>query len=116
MYIQGYSRDKKSRYADVSYGSVHVRLGTDLGEYSAQTVTTSATIAKVIGVDEDNIAATWLHNVSDTTVYFGYDSSVTTSNGIPLYSGDSAYRNAKLYVIAGANKELRVENILSEEA
>ena len=114
MYIQGYSEDKGERFVDASFGSLHVRLGAEKIEYAAQTVTVTAAIAKVTGVDEDNIAGTWLHNVSDTTIYFGSDSSVTTSNGIPLYSGDSAFRNSTLYVIASGNKEIRIENMLVE--
>jgi len=50
------------------------------------TVTGSATLIKSANSSRKKIV---LQNLSDSTIYLGDDSSVTTSNGYPILSGDT---------------------------
>lgn len=60
------------------------------GVYGALTVGTTAVEARVGGSPLANRKGLIVHNNSNRIMYWGYDSSVTTSNGIPIFPGSAA--------------------------
>lgn len=93
----------------------HVQVVTS-GACATQTLTTSAAKVKTGTTELSGRKTLQFENVSDATVYYGYDSSVTVANGIPVYSGDCSKEfvfdpetAVSIWAIAGGNKEIRVE-------
>lgn len=78
-------------------------------------VTIAATPTLIRGytreLEADPIITINVTNVSNQTVYYGYDSSVTTSNGDPIYPGgrlsDSGYHGNVYAVVASGTAEVR---------
>lgn len=63
---------------------IHDRLNNS-GVYSNVAVTTSASELKAGGSALANRKAIWFMQVDGGTIYIGFDSSVTSSNGMPLF-------------------------------
>lgn len=75
-----------------------------LGVQGALTIGTSATEAKVGGSPLSNRKLLTVYNNSDSIVYWGYTSGVTTTNGTPILKKQLARwdisPNATVYLIA----------------
>lgn len=83
------------------------------GTQGALTVGTSAVEAKVGASPLANRKTLTVHNNSNSTIYWGYTSGVTTANGTPLYKDQFAVWDVgpgtSVYLIAGsAGNETRV--------
>ena len=75
------------------------------GTQGALTVGTSAVEVKVGASQLTNRKHVTLYNNSNTTIYWGLDSGVTTSTGTPIQKGEMvpwAASTATIYVIAGS--------------
>jgi hypothetical protein len=81
-----------------------LNLGT--GTQAALTVGTSAVEVKVGGSPLSNRKLVTLYNNSNTTIYWGFTSGVTTSTGTPIFKNQLytwiAGSSQSIYVIAGS--------------
>jgi len=97
----------ESNFVDASAtGDLFIRDTLKVGgTQGALTVGTSAVEVKV-GVSQlTNRKHVTLYNNSNTTIYWGLDSGVTTSTGTPIQKGEMvpwAASTATIYVIAGS--------------
>jgi hypothetical protein len=83
------------------------------GVYGSITVGNSAVAIRVGGSNLSNRKSLVANNNSNAIIYWGYDSSVTTANGMPWAIGQTVSwavgDSVTIYAIAGApNKNVRV--------
>jgi hypothetical protein len=87
--------------------------------YGSLVIASTATQIKVGASDLTNRHHVLVHNPvgSGNTVYIGFDSSVTTSNGLPIEEGEERgfdldpSAGISLYGIAAANTTVRIAEI-----
>ena len=85
--------------------------GVDTGTYGAVSVGTAATLIKAANTSRISIQIT---NLDLTTLYFGFDASVTTANGFPLdqfdtisFTGSDLYRGAVYGIVGSGTIDVR---------
>lgn len=91
-----------------------VDILTTGSQYRAQSVTTSAALA--LGGASALTDRKMIHiTPTNGTIYWGYNSSVTTSNGTPLFTNQTLYLSigtgVTVYVIAAATTDARIAEL-----
>jgi hypothetical protein len=90
--------------------------------YDALTVGATATEVKVGSSALGKRHTVVINNVSGNSIYYGWDSNVTTSNGLELQAGETVVLSLdieysqKIYAIASANTEVRIAELRSSPA
>lgn len=100
--LQGISTDTN--------GNVNVTdRANSSGVYGSLTVGTTAVQVKVGGANLTNRKLVVIHNNSGNTMYWGFNSSVTTSNGIVLFRDQVVSipvgPNIDIYIISGSSAQ-----------
>lgn len=100
----GFISDSNKSYFDDQVASADVLDHN--GVQGALTVGTTAIEVKVGASSLEGRKVTTLLNNSNSTIYWGYTSAVTTANGTPIFKNQfvewSAGQNLTVYVIAGS--------------
>ena len=118
--VATYQETISSEVVEIQRIAISGPAGEELGSSSAQ-VAPASFILDTGGTPEIAVAAGakvgWLIiNVSGATIYLGFHSSVSTSNGIPIFNNSSYQQNGpgiftgNVYCVAAGNtRELRVQ-------
>jgi len=93
--------------SSTSNGDLNIAdISNNGGVEGAITVGTSATLAKVGASNLANRKTLTVFNNSNSTIYWGYTSGITTSTGTPIFKNQLAVwdvgPNTSVYLIAGS--------------
>ncbi len=109
--------DGSEKFTDANPGTVQLS-GSNVAQgslHGALTVGTTATRIKVGAIDLDGRHSVLIVNPDPTNhIYVGFDDSVTTTNGIPVYAGQERLfkvDEVALYAIAGAETGVRIAEV-----
>lgn len=106
-------------------GFEHHRGNKDFGQYRIKpgslfgsiTIATSATPIRIGVSDLEGRHTLLISNVSANDIYVGFDNTVTTSNGIPIFSGDDRVfsldreNGVTIFGISSASSEIRIMEV-----